>query len=596
MPRSSQYDMIRIVGLSAHGRHGVYPTERENGQPFRVDVTMYVDTRRAADADELVHTVDYSKVAQTVAEILSGPPVNLIETLAQKVADAVLAFPGVEIAEVEVHKPYAPLECEFSDVTMTIRRERKDVKNSAKTVAGAKAEKAADPRLGQPAFQKPAPKPPRKAKQRVTAAGGSAVRSAEATASGGSVVRSAEATAATGSATQLKPAARTRSRTKQQSTLRNIAVLALGANLGNPALTMAKAIQELDSSSEINVRAVSGLFISAPLLAEGQAPQPDYYNAVIEVETELTAHELLAAIQYVENLNGRERKERWGSRTLDIDLINFNQDRVVEDHLILPHPRAHKRAFVLQPWLQIDPEAKLLGTSVSDLAVLVEDQDLACVATSWVIEALEGEDFRISDSESAATTTEAPVEQAPPKKRPAAKPAQAPAATPLARPAPAPKAPAATPAAKTQAKPAQAPAPSAPKVSPTPAAAPAAPAPKTPASAPAWKRAVQPAIPRIIDDAEDNIFANPAKTTQANNAGNPARGSQNPNRGENNQETPRPRLKPVMKVDLPDDTPVGLLPVGEHDETVVRRDQVMRPTATGAIPAVRKRSEHQGKR
>ena len=134
LPESQRYDLIRVLGLTAHGRHGVYPTERAEGQPFTVDVTMYVDTRRAADADDLKHTVDYSEVAQRVAQILSGSPVNLIETLAQRVADAVLDFPAVQIVEVEVHKPYAPMQCEFSDVTMTIRRHRDTADEDVATV------------------------------------------------------------------------------------------------------------------------------------------------------------------------------------------------------------------------------------------------------------------------------------------------------------------------------------------------------------------------------------------------------------------------------------------------------------------------------
>src|SRR5690606_25753259 len=100
-----RHDQIRITGIAATGFHGVFEHERRDGQSFRVDLVLHVDLRRAAEADDLSHTVDYGVLAQEVAAIVTGPPVDLIETLATRIAEAVLAHPGVEAVDVTVHKP-----------------------------------------------------------------------------------------------------------------------------------------------------------------------------------------------------------------------------------------------------------------------------------------------------------------------------------------------------------------------------------------------------------------------------------------------------------------------------------------------------------
>lgn len=117
-------DRIELRGLTAHGRHGWYPHERERGQLFRVDVALGVDTRAAAESDDLTDTVDYGSLAERVVGLVAGEPVRLVETLAQRVADLCLEDPRVEDAEVTVHKPEAPMSVPFGDVTVTIRRAR----------------------------------------------------------------------------------------------------------------------------------------------------------------------------------------------------------------------------------------------------------------------------------------------------------------------------------------------------------------------------------------------------------------------------------------------------------------------------------------
>ena len=115
-------DLIVVTGIRAVGFHGVLPEERRDGQEFVVDVTMTVDTRAAAAADDLALTVDYSAVAAEVVAVITDDPVDLIETLAQQVADRCLAHPTVTAVAVTVHKPQAPVGVPFTDVQLRITR------------------------------------------------------------------------------------------------------------------------------------------------------------------------------------------------------------------------------------------------------------------------------------------------------------------------------------------------------------------------------------------------------------------------------------------------------------------------------------------
>jgi dihydroneopterin aldolase len=124
MSASRPQDRVAVRGIRAFGRHGVLPEERRDGQEFVVDVAMSFDTRPAAAADDLARTVDYSAMAQGVVAIVSGEPVDLIETLAGRIADQVLADPRVDEVEVSVHKPQAPVGVPFDDVIVTVIRSR----------------------------------------------------------------------------------------------------------------------------------------------------------------------------------------------------------------------------------------------------------------------------------------------------------------------------------------------------------------------------------------------------------------------------------------------------------------------------------------
>ncbi|WP_375546695.1 dihydroneopterin aldolase [Streptomyces gossypii] len=115
-------DRVALRGLRARGHHGVFAREREEGQTFIVDLDLGLDTRPAAASDDLSKTVHYGIVAEEVVALVEGEPVDLIETLAERIAEACLAHEAVREVEVVVHKPEAPVTVPFDDVTITIKR------------------------------------------------------------------------------------------------------------------------------------------------------------------------------------------------------------------------------------------------------------------------------------------------------------------------------------------------------------------------------------------------------------------------------------------------------------------------------------------
>jgi 2-amino-4-hydroxy-6-hydroxymethyldihydropteridine diphosphokinase len=133
------------------------------------------------------------------------------------------------------------------------------------------------------------------------------------------------------------------------------AVISLGANIGNPREQITLAIAMLREATE--VLAVSSIYETAPV---GGPDQPNYLNAICIVESDLPASDLLSLLHGIEKTLGRERLERWGPRTIDLDLIQYGSILSSAQELELPHPRAHERKFVLEPWLEIEPDAILL--------------------------------------------------------------------------------------------------------------------------------------------------------------------------------------------------------------------------------------------
>ena len=134
------------------------------------------------------------------------------------------------------------------------------------------------------------------------------------------------------------------------------AVIALGSNLGNRELNIDSAIAEL--AKIIEITHLSTNYETDPV---GGPEQPKYLNAIAIAETELEPEELLTAMLDIENKLGRKREVHWGPRTLDLDLITFGDEVIDSEFLVLPHPRAHERRFVLEPWLEIEPDAYIPG-------------------------------------------------------------------------------------------------------------------------------------------------------------------------------------------------------------------------------------------
>ncbi|MGO3371012.1 2-amino-4-hydroxy-6-hydroxymethyldihydropteridine diphosphokinase [Microbacterium gubbeenense] len=147
------------------------------------------------------------------------------------------------------------------------------------------------------------------------------------------------------------------------------AVVALGANLGDTAATFAEAVSELRDLPLTTDVVCSEPIESVAITLDGPDPSaPGYLNAVALLTTRLAPSVLLDALNDIESRHGRVRAERWGSRTLDLDLIAYGGVASDDPRLTLPHPRAHERDFVLGPWASVDPDARLAGHGrVADL-------------------------------------------------------------------------------------------------------------------------------------------------------------------------------------------------------------------------------------
>ncbi|NBB47606.1 2-amino-4-hydroxy-6-hydroxymethyldihydropteridine diphosphokinase [Rhizobium sp. CRIBSB] len=152
------------------------------------------------------------------------------------------------------------------------------------------------------------------------------------------------------------------------------ATLGLGGNIGDPVAAMAEALRRLDQHADCRVTAVSRLYRTPPW---GKTDQADFYNACAAVETLLEPQELLAACLEIERTMKRVRVERWGPRTIDIDILTFADRTIDAEHLKIPHPRMTERAFVLMPLADIVPEQSVKGQSVATWLDLTDRTGIA---------------------------------------------------------------------------------------------------------------------------------------------------------------------------------------------------------------------------
>lgn len=163
-------------------------------------------------------------------------------------------------------------------------------------------------------------------------------------------------------------------------------MLALGSNLGDREATLRDAVHAINAIDGVTVDAASSIVQTPALKLSGiDHSAPTYLNAVVAARSALEPHALLAELQRIEVENGRVRDERWGDRTLDIDIISFAHLQVADELLTIPHPRAAERAFVLVPLLQLDPHANLAGVGVAAefLAAIENDTTEFEAAPLW---------------------------------------------------------------------------------------------------------------------------------------------------------------------------------------------------------------------
>ena len=140
------------------------------------------------------------------------------------------------------------------------------------------------------------------------------------------------------------------------------AVIAIGSNLGDRTATFQAAVRALAEADGVEVTAISTPIETVAVRPDGEDPDaPAYLNAVVLVRTTLAPRKLLGLLNDLEREHGRVRGERWGDRTLDLDIIDYAGMQSSSDDLTLPHPRAHERTFVLRPWAEVAPEAELPG-------------------------------------------------------------------------------------------------------------------------------------------------------------------------------------------------------------------------------------------
>ena len=358
-----QLDVIALRGITAEAVHGVLEKEWNAPQTFTVDLLLWVDTDRAALSDDIADTVSYAEIAEKAHAILVGPSVRLIETLGHKIADAALEDSRVCGVEVIVHKPEAPIDVPFTDVSVTIRKGDIPLPFVAASNVIPPTAPDADEDVPPAPSSPSAPSDTVASQEEESKASDSdkpvqlhspAAPEQPATASELMVDRAQEENEA---AQREEPA----EDDLDVPSVPRAVVLALGGNLGNVPVTLKRAIDEMSGWDGLEITQVSPLVRTRAVLRPGQKPQPDYWNAVAMGTLSMAPLQLLDRIHELEARLGRVRHEVWGSRTIDIDIIQVDGVSSDDPRLTLPHPRAHQRAFVLSPWLMAQPKAELSG-------------------------------------------------------------------------------------------------------------------------------------------------------------------------------------------------------------------------------------------
>lgn len=270
-------DQIIIKGLEVFGNHGVYKEEQEKGQKFVVNATLFYDTARAGRTDELEDSVDYGKVCKLINDFMTQYRMNLLETIANRLARKILmAYPELEAVTLEIEKPQAPIPLPFENVSVKIHRSW------------------------------------------------------------------------------------------------HTAFIAFGSNMGDRLGYINDAIANLKADMRCEVKKVSKFVESRPY---GEVEQDNFYNGVLELRTLLEPKELLEFLQAEERHAGRVRKEHWGPRTLDLDILYFDDMVIENDDLTIPHVDMQHRDFVLVPLNEIAPYKRhpLIGLTTKEMLRRLKD-------------------------------------------------------------------------------------------------------------------------------------------------------------------------------------------------------------------------------
>lgn len=264
-------DKIKITGLKVFAHHGVFPEETKNGQDFYVNVTLYLDCKKAGLSDNLDESVNYGEVCHFITKFLTEHTYLLIESVAEQTTKALLLeYPLIEKVDFELCKPHAPIGLPFENVSVTMERGWHTV------------------------------------------------------------------------------------------------YVAVGSNMGAKESYIENGIKELSEFPEIKVEKVSDMIVTKPY---GGVEQDDFVNGAVKLRTLFTPQELLEVLHQIEAHANRERIIRWGPRTLDLDIIFYDNLVFEDDDLIIPHVDMHNRTFVLKPLLDLCPNKRhpLFGATMAQL-------------------------------------------------------------------------------------------------------------------------------------------------------------------------------------------------------------------------------------
>lgn len=271
MQHKKKWDEIHIDNLEVYAHHGVFPEEKEKGQLFYVNLSLYADTRRAGQQDELTLSTHYGEVCHMVTRWMQEHTYDLIETVAETVAEQVLLhYPLVRALDVEICKPHAPIGLPFGSVSVKLHRGWHD------------------------------------------------------------------------------------------------AYVALGSNMGDRKKYLQIGVDAMRGREDIRLQALSSWRQTTPY---GGVEQADFLNGVMKIQTLMAPEELLDYLHAVEQSAGRKREIHWGPRTLDLDILLYDDLVMESEELIIPHVDMQNRDFVLGPMAEIAPWVRhpVLGLTMGQL-------------------------------------------------------------------------------------------------------------------------------------------------------------------------------------------------------------------------------------